>query len=239
MTTAPAGQRPSISPRRPNSSRTFVGAIYLLGRLGQALVASGVLVGLIAVLPWALWHYIGWPLPEHLPTAAEVQAVLLGPLSTSLLLDLLACLCWITWGAFVVDVARCVLAAARGLRWPELPTSGPVHAVAAILVGVVVVSLLGNRSLSITTAGITEAISGHGQVVATTTVRTIPVASVAQEVDTVVVRAPDNGIHDSLSRIAQRTLGAAGRWPEIFALNTWIPRQPYISAPAALPNMPG
>src|SRR6185437_12806775 len=42
----------------------------------------------------------------------------------------------------------------------------------------------------------------------------------------VVVRAPENGIHDSLSRIAQRTLGAAGRWPEIFALNKGKP-QPY------------
>jgi DNA-binding SARP family transcriptional activator len=226
VTTAPAGQRPSIPPRRPNSSRTFVSTVHLLGRLGQALVASGVLVGLVVVLPWALCHYIGWPLPDHLPTAAEVQAVLLGPLSTPLLLHLLACLCWITWSAFVVDVARCVLAAVRGLRWPELPTSGPVHAVAAILVGVIVVSLLGNRSPSITTAGITEAISGHGQIVATTTVRTVPAASVTQDVDTVVVGAPDNGIHDSLSRIAQRTLGAAGRWPEIFALNRGKP-QPY------------
>jgi len=226
VTTAPAGQRPSIPPRRPKSSRTLVGTVHLLGRLGQALVASGVLVGLVVVLPWVLWHYIGWPLPDQLPTAAEVQAVLLGPLSTPLLLHLLAYLCWITWSAFVVDLARCVLAAVRGLRWPELPTSGPVHAVAAILVGVIVVSLLGNRSPSITTAGITEAISGHGQIVATTTVRTVPAAAVTQDVDTVVVRAPDNGIHDSLSRIAQRTLGAAGRWPEIFALNRGKP-QPY------------
>ncbi|HJT04923.1 MAG TPA: transcriptional regulator [Pseudonocardiaceae bacterium] len=230
MTSAPASQRPSIPPRRPVSNcvarRLVLGAADLVGRLGQALVASGVLVGLVAVLPWALWHYIGWPLPDHAPTPAEMQAVLSGPLTTPLLLDLLACLCWITWAAFVIDVARCVLAAARGLRWPELPTSGPVHAVAAILVAGIVVSLLGNRSPSITTAGITEAINGHGQGVATTTLSTVRTASVTQDADTVVVRAPENGIHDSLSRIAARTLGAAGRWPEIFVLNKGKP-QPY------------
>jgi DNA-binding SARP family transcriptional activator len=230
MTTAPASQRPTIPPRSSRSSRVLrrlvLGTAHLVGRLGQALVAAGVLVGLVAVLPWALWHYIGWPLPDHVPTPAEMQAVLSGPLTTPLLLHLLACLCWITWATFVIDVARCVLAAARGLRWPELPTRGPVHAVAAILIAGIVVSLLGNRSPSISTAGITEAISGHGQVVVTTTLRTIPAASVTQDAGSVVVRAPENGIHDSLSRIAQRTLGAAGRWPEIFALNKGKP-QPY------------
>jgi DNA-binding SARP family transcriptional activator len=230
VTTAPASQRPTIPSRSSRSSRVLrrlvLGAAHLVARLGQALVAAGVLVGLVAVLPWALWHYIGWPLPDHAPTPSEIQTVLSGPLTTPLLLDLLACLCWITWATFVIDVARCVLAAARGLRWPELPTSGPVHAVAAILVTGIVVSLLGNRSPSITTAGITEAISGHGQVVATTMLRTVPAASVTQDTDTVVVRAPENGIHDSLSRIAQRTLGAVGRWPEIFALNKGKP-QPY------------
>ncbi|HEX6401689.1 MAG TPA: transcriptional regulator [Pseudonocardiaceae bacterium] len=227
MTTAPASQRPAIPPRSSRVLRRLVlGAAHLVGRLGQALVASGLLAGLVAVLPWALWHYIGWPLPDHAPTPAQMQAVLSGPLTTPLLLDLLACLCWITWAAFVIDVARCALAAARGLRWPELPTCGPVHAIAAILVAGIVVSLLGNRSPSVTTAGITEAISGHGQVIATTTLPTVPAASVAQDAGSVVVRAPENGIHDSLSRIAERTLGAAGRWPEIFALNKGKP-QPY------------
>ena len=230
MATASTSRRPSIPRHRLSNlrvpSRLLVGTARLLGRLGRVLVASGVLAGLVGALPWVLWHYIGWPLPDHLPTSAQVQAVLLGPLTTSLLLDLLTCLCWITWATFVIDVARCALAAARGLRWPELPTSGPVHAVAAILVGVIVVSLLGNRSPSITAAGLTEAISGHSQVVATTTVRPVAAASVTQDADTVVVRAPHNGIHDSLSRIAARTLGTAGRWPEIFALNKGK-HQPY------------
>jgi DNA-binding SARP family transcriptional activator len=211
-----------------------VGTARVLGRLMQGLAASTVLVALVAALPWALWHYIGWPLPDHLPTADEMQAVLLGPLTTPLLLDVLGCLCWITWAAFVIDVTRCALAAVRGLRWPELRIGGPVHAVAAILVGVIVVSLLGNRSPSTATTGITEISGGHGEVVATapavnlTPPRVRPIAMVhataPQPADTVVVRAPENGIHDSLSRIAARTLGEARRWPEIFETNKGKPQ---------------
>jgi hypothetical protein len=115
-----------------------------------------------------------------------------------------------------------------GLRWPELPTTGPVHAAAAFLVGVIVVSLLGNRAPSTTTARGTETISGHGGIVATATaaspppvldrpitlVHTIgPAAAVPPDVGTVLVRAPENGIHDSLSRIAARALGQARAGP--------------------------
>lgn len=215
-------------------------ATHLVRQLGQTLVASAVLVGLVAALPWALGHYIGWPLPDHVPTTAEMGAVLLGPLSTPLLLNLLACLCWITWTAFVIDVARCVVAATRGLRWPELPTEGPVHAVAAILVGVIVVSLLGNRSPVTATAGLSEAASGHGQIVATAPATNLPSVLAGpitlvhntiraadtdgQDAPSVVVRAPHNGIHDSLSRIAARTLGDAGHWPEIYTLNRGKPQ---------------
>ena len=226
--------------------RLVVGAARTLGRLLQGLVALAVLVALVAALPWALWHYIGWPLPGHIPTADEVLAVLLSPMTTGLLLDVLACLCWITWAAFVIDVARCVLDAARGLRWPELHAGGPVHTVAAILVGVIVVSLLGNRgSLG---AGITEVTGGHAAVVVTapahlpgaqrerrvvmanTTILTATVVTWADApapsaARTEVVRVPENGIHDTLSRIAARTLHDATRWPEIFEGN-WGKPQP-------------
>ncbi|MGH3719421.1 MAG: BTAD domain-containing putative transcriptional regulator [Pseudonocardiaceae bacterium] len=228
--------------------RLVVGTARVLGRLVQGLAAVAALVALVAALPWALWHYIGWPLTDHLPTADEMQAVLLGPLSTPLLLDVLECLCWITWVAFVIDVARCVGAAVRGLRWPELQLGGPVHAVAAILVGVIVVSLLGNRSPSAAAAGITEISGGHGGLVATapaanpappharpiamvhTTTATAAVAAPRPDVTalqgggTVVVRAAHNGIHDTLSRIAARTLSDARRWPEIYEANKGKPQ---------------
>jgi DNA-binding SARP family transcriptional activator len=222
--------------------RAAVATARIVGRVVQGVLAATVLGALLAGLPWALWHYVGWPLPDHLPDWVEVQAVLLGPMTTSFLLDVLACLCWITWAAFVIDVARCTLAALQGLRWPELHTGGPVHAVAAILIGVIVASLLGNRSVTPAAAGVSEGTSGSGAVVATApawdtaapriqliaTAGRAPSAGAgvhrpaeipASAVETVVVRAPEGGIHDSLSRIAARTLGDGTRWPEIFELN--------------------
>jgi DNA-binding SARP family transcriptional activator len=233
--------------RRRVGWRLIVGTAHLLGRLIQGLAASAVLAALVGALPWALWHYIGWPLPDHLSIANDIQAVLLGPMTTSLLLDVLACLCWITWAAFVIDVVRCALAAARGLRWPQLHTGGPVHTVAAILVGVIVLSLLGSRATPGAGVGITEFVSGHGVLVATAPVDysmaqreqpvavvnatlTVPVAcadasTVAPSTEcTVIVRAPENGIHDSLSRIAERTFRDAMRWPEIFEANKGKPQ---------------
>jgi hypothetical protein len=126
--------------------RLMTGTVQLLGRLTQGVLAAAVLAALLGALPWALWHYIGWPLPTQVPTGAQLQALLLSPMTTQFLLDVLACLCWITWAAFTVEVARCAADAARGAHWPNVTATGPVHTVAAVLVGAIMLSILGHRS---------------------------------------------------------------------------------------------
>ncbi|WP_245617541.1 BTAD domain-containing putative transcriptional regulator [Amycolatopsis taiwanensis] len=219
-----------------------------VGRVVRGLIAAMMLLALVAGLPWALWHYIGWPLPHHIPTLAEVQGVLLGPMTTTFVLDVLACLCWITWAAFTVDVGRCGMEVVRGARLPDLSTVGPVHTLAAVLVGGVMLSLLGNRSAPASAPVLSTALGTGSEVVATapawqhaqphgealavrnvvlttqwsggsSTTGTAPVS-----VTSVVVRAPANGVHDSLWRIAERTLGDGARWPEIFELNKGKPQ---------------
>jgi DNA-binding SARP family transcriptional activator len=237
--------------------------VRFVGRVLRGLIAAVVLLALVAGLPWALWHYIGWPLPDHIPTWAELEVVLLGPMTTTFLLNVLACLCWITWAAFTIDVIRCAVNVARdGVDAARSPTfsrgraAGPVHTLAGILVGAVLLAVLGNRP---TPAPGTALTSGPGPALGTGTgiVATAPAwhtppggetgeltvqhasavsASGATLVsaptpaptraESVVVRAPENGVHDSLSRIAQRTLGDGTRWPEIFELNKGKP-QPY------------
>ncbi|MEU0533462.1 transcriptional regulator [Amycolatopsis tolypomycina] len=179
----------------------------------QAGVTLALLSGLCAGLPWALVRFIGWPLPDHLPTMAELGEVLTARLPASLLLDVLACGAWLLWGAFVVELARCgcdlVRTAGRpGAAW----RGGPLRRVAAVLITTVVVSFVGRTAL---------AASGGGGAVQTgvSSSVTAPLAVDGRTEDVELVRPPRAGVHDSLYRIAQRCLGEGNRWPELWRLN--------------------
>jgi DNA-binding SARP family transcriptional activator len=137
----------------------LTGTLRFVGRVLQGLVAATVLVALVAGLPWALVHFIGWPLPRQIPTWPEIQTVLLSPMSTQFLLDLLACALWILWAKFTFDVLACLPDAIRDGLDAATRTSrhawqytGPLHTLAAVLVGAVVLSLFGHRSNSATAA---------------------------------------------------------------------------------------
>jgi hypothetical protein len=204
----------------------------VLGRAVRGLVAASLLTTLLAGLPWALIYGVGWPLPDRLPSLDEVGAVLMAPMSRSFLLDTLACLAWLLWLVLLVDVAACAVEVARGARWSQLRTqTGPVRRVAAVLVGALLVLVLGRTATAEPAAPVEAALPvGHAPVVATAPAWTTPVASghtgkqLSQsrsptEPGTERVRSPENGVHDSLWRIAQRCLGDGARWPEIWALN--------------------
>jgi DNA-binding SARP family transcriptional activator len=184
---------------------------HLPRRLAGVLVAQTVLAALLVGLPWGLWHYIGWPLLDHLPTLDELETVLLSPLSTPVLLDLLSCIAWPCWAIFVVDVARCVPDVTRGVRIPSL---GPVHALAAFLLTATVLGFLGPRT---PTTGPTPIVPAAQltRVGAADHLASVP----PSQPGTVVVRAPHYGIHDSLWRIADRELGDGTRWITIWDHN--------------------
>ncbi|MCU1680216.1 MAG: hypothetical protein JWQ81_955 [Amycolatopsis sp.] len=225
----------------------MAGAVRLFGRLLRGLVAAIVLTALVGGLPWALVHYVGWPLPHHVPTWPDLQDFLITPMSTAFLLDFLACACWIVWFFFTLDVLRCTIDIARGARWPDLSSAGPVHTIAGVLIGAVLLAVLGNRPATAPSDPSPGAL-GTGTPVASTapawqntaspstfTVReavfrtqaddaTAASTPAASSPVSVIVRSPDNGVHDSLWRIAQRTLGDGARWPEIFHANEGKPQ---------------
>lgn len=197
-------------------------------RVLVGIAALGVLATLVVGIPWGLVHFIGWPLPTHVPTADDVHAVLLAPLSVSLLLNLLACIAWPVWLVFVIDVVRCLAEALHGVPRPT-KLAGPLRMVAASLVGALALSLLSPKTTptppSTTTQGIADTLVGVVAISSVTEIhlsslRTTPQAQPpTPPPNTVVVQEPRHGIHDSLWRIAARELGDGRRWPEIWDLN--------------------
>ncbi|WP_410611043.1 BTAD domain-containing putative transcriptional regulator [Amycolatopsis sp. lyj-109] len=176
-------------------------------------MALALLAGLCAGLPWALVRFIGWPLPDHLPTMAELGEVLTARLSTSLLLNVLACGAWLLWAAFLVELARCARDLALTTGRPDSTWHGsPLRRIAAVLITTVVVSFVSRTALA-ASSGSSAMQTGVSSSV------TAPSDVDGRPEDLELVRPPHDGVHDSLYRIAQRRLGDGNRWPQIWRLN--------------------
>lgn len=130
------------------------------GRVVHAAAAVAVLVGLLAGVPWLLWHLAGWPLPRQIPTGAEMLTVLGQPMSEVLLGNVLACLAWLAWAAFAIETLLATAAAVGQLRRGVYaagfgghdfnssgngPSSRPTGRLATALVGAVVLAILALR----------------------------------------------------------------------------------------------
>lgn len=199
------------------------GLVCGLGRLLLGLVAAGALTALLVGVPWGMVRFIGWPLPDHMPSIEEVTTWLFhGTMGTDTLLDILAIALWIIWVFFVADVARSAVDAARGMRWPEVELpSTPGQWVASLLIGWLLLALLGHRSPPPALAAPHE-VPTVSPVVATAPQH--PGSDSQATVRTVTVAAPTTGTHDSLWRIAERHLGDGARWTEIWDLNKYRPQ---------------
>ncbi|MFD9735704.1 BTAD domain-containing putative transcriptional regulator [Umezawaea sp. NPDC059074] len=207
-----------------------------LGQVLRGLLALTLLLAVVLALPWALVRFVGWPLPDHLPSAGEVESALLGALSTQSVLHVLACLCWIVWLYFVIDLILWLAQAARDVVRPAIRSPKPVTGLGAALISTVVMTLLvGRAAASPLSADLGPAVEttpsaataplhpsvvrSHGEQVGTASTTTAPpgMVEVTEE-----VRAPEAGVYDSLWRIADRVLGDGGRWPELYELNRGV-----------------
>ncbi len=213
-------------------------AVIRLGRVVAGLIATGLLAVLIAGVPYGLWHWIGWPLPHHVPTSNRIKDTLTGPFTDQMLLDTLACLCWILWAVFLTDLAQALPDTLRNTRHPHTAAAspgtsgqtGPLRGLAALLLTAILAGLLSLRPHPTSAARSTAPLAAPRPGIVATALHmdrgSVPTtaAPIPSSARAVVVQPPHEGIHDSLWRIAQRCLGDGTRWPEIYQLNKGHPQ---------------
>jgi len=197
---------------------------------------------LLAGPPYGLARFIGWPLPRHVPTMAQLRAFLVSPLSDSEILNGLACVVWVVWAIFAFSLVVEVAAAVRGRPAPRMPVIGPVQAFAAALIGTTFLVAVpapqaATRALPLNTALATQAVAtapllpGQAdQPPGTSLTTAISGLSAGTGSDHVAEPShPRPRIHrvvegDNLWDIALHSLGDGERWHEIYALNAGKPQ---------------
>ncbi|MFD0635383.1 hypothetical protein ACFQ9X_31370 [Catenulispora yoronensis] len=103
-------------------------------RLVKALLAAAITIGVLAGIPWGLLHYAGDPLPHSVPSLDAVKHTLTNPMTPQMLLKALSVVGWYLWLILAVSFAVELVAAARRVNAPHVPTLGPTQALAAALI---------------------------------------------------------------------------------------------------------
>ncbi|MEU0961113.1 LysM peptidoglycan-binding domain-containing protein [Micromonospora aurantiaca] len=190
-------------------------------RAGQVLTGLGALVVLVGVLaggPVALLAFAGNPLPDHLPTLAEVDTALTSRDDGQLFLRALAVVGWFGWATFAFSVLVELLAAAVRRPAPKLPGMHRQQKAAAALVGSVALILVASPA-----AASAAALTAPQPAVAAVTSpaeaasQVTPPAPIASKADDPAVYRVAKG--DYLGEVADRYLDDFDRYKELARLN--------------------
>ncbi len=216
-------------------------------RVAKGAAALVALAGLLAGIPFALWHFVGWPLPHHVPTAIQVgRALDRQAIPAQALVDALAVVVWLAWASLLVSVALEIPAALRGRAARRLPVAGVLQPLAGRLVMAVVVAGLAlsprpaHDPSAVPLASRLPPVAGRPPAALVLATATTPVPSPAVSPQPVSpaatpARAEATGVNeraprvyvvqrgDTLWGIAERELGDALAWSQIYQLNLGRP----------------
>lgn len=188
-------------------------------RAGQVLTGLGALVVLVGVLaggPVALLAFAGNPLPDHLPTFAEIGTTLTSRDDGHLFLRALAVVGWFGWATFAFSVVVELLAAAVRRPAPKLPGMHRQQKAAAALVGSVALILAASPAAA-SAAALTAPQPAVAASAVTAPSRVAPSAPVASKADDPAVYRVAKG--DYLGEVADRYLDDFDRYKELARMN--------------------
>jgi DNA-binding SARP family transcriptional activator/LysM repeat protein len=224
------------------------------GRVARGLGALALLAALVVGIPWALSRFVGWPLPHHVPSTAQVGwALNRQGIPDQTLVDALAVVVWITWATLVASLVVEIPAALSGRHAPHLPLAGILQPVTGRLVAAVIVACLtlaprpGHPStpglsgsspsacavrrpvaaLVLKGAALTDAtqpLPATSTVAAATAQSTTPSGATTPNPPAGSPRTYVVQRGDTLWGIAERQLGDPLRWSEIYQLNEGRPQ---------------
>jgi DNA-binding SARP family transcriptional activator/LysM repeat protein len=118
----------------------------VLIRLTRGLSSLVGLALMLVGLPVGLVYLVGWPLPRRWPSGQQWQAWLDKPVTLSTIVAGAAIIVWLMWAALIVAVFAEVIGLVIRVRVPRLRLAAPLQAVAASLVGTVVIALTGGAA---------------------------------------------------------------------------------------------
>ena len=190
-------------------------------RLGQVVTGLGALIVLVGLLfggPIALLAFAGNPLPETVPTLAEVGDALTSRDSGQLFLNALAVVGWLGWATFALSVLLELPARAFRRSAPRLPGMKRQQKLAASLIGATALILVASPATAAVASATTTASTLAGPMAAApNAVLTYPgpIRLAAPEVE------PQYRVErgDYLGAIADRYLGEFDQYPELARIN--------------------
>ncbi|MEV0006055.1 LysM peptidoglycan-binding domain-containing protein [Micromonospora sp. NPDC050980] len=206
-------------------------------RAGQVLTGLGALVVLVGVLtggPVALLAFAGNPLPDHLPTLAEVGTALTSRDDGQLFLRALAVVGWFGWATFAFSVVVELLASALRRPAPKLPGMHRQQRAAAALVGSVALILAASPAAA-SAAALTAPQPAVAAPAVTTAYSAPRVATPVPDADGPAVYRVAKG--DYLGEVADRYLDDFDRYRELARMNRLA--DPDRIRPGQLIELPG